>query len=142
MQSKFLGVRLDPETGDIIAKLAVGQSKSKSEIARSLIDKGMKAEGLKAQDDRLYEMVKTALSEIEKPHVERLAAISAKATQIGGAAYFMLVLVLKMLLPEEEQEYAEEAAARARQLGIEYLKLRNTDIDAFLRAGIGKMQDN
>lgn len=52
------------------------QKKTKSEVIRILLDKGMKSEGYKVDDDRLYEMVKTAVFEISKPQVERLASIS------------------------------------------------------------------
>ena len=99
----------------------------------------MKTEGYKVEDDRLYEMVKAAVAEISKPQVERLASISAKATQISSAAYFLLVCMMRMLLPEGERNEVDELAAKARKLGIEYLKLRDKDIDAFIRSGIERI---
>ncbi|MEG2571156.1 MAG: hypothetical protein RSA70_06950 [Clostridia bacterium] len=101
----------------------------------------MKTEGYKVEDDRLYSMVKAAVLEVSKPQVERLAAISAKATQISAAAYFLLVCALRMLLPEEAGSDIDELASRARKLGIEYLKLRDKDIDTFIRSGIERMKD-
>jgi len=76
-----------------------------------------------------------------KPQVERLASISAKATQISSAAYFLLVYLMRTLLPEGEREEADEVAAKARKLGIEYLKLRDKDIDTFIRSGIERFKE-
>lgn len=141
-RSVYIPFRLDAETDEVLTRYAAGRRQNKSEAIRDLIDKGLKAEGVKPDDERLYNMVKAAVLEVEKPHVERLAAISAKAAQISGAEYFLLVYVLENLLRDDAGEEVSAVAARARQLGIEYLKLRDKDIDAFIRNGIVKMRDN
>ncbi|MEA4896103.1 MAG: hypothetical protein VB064_12720 [Oscillospiraceae bacterium] len=128
------------DTNELLERYAATQKKTKSEAIRTLLDKGMKTEGYKVEDDRLFEMVKAAVSEISKPQVERLAAISAKATQISSASYFLLVSMMRMLLPEGERDELDELAAKARKLGIEYLKLRDKDIDVFIRNGIERIR--
>jgi len=139
-RSIYVSFRLDSETNELLDRFAANQKRTKSEVIRMLLDKGLKTEGYKVEDDRLYEMVKAAVSEISKPQVERLAAISAKATQISSAAYFLLVCMMRMMLPEGERDEVDELAARARKLGIEYLKLRDKDIDAFIRSGIERIK--
>ncbi len=138
--SKKESVWFDESTDDTLHKIAAGEHTTVSDVIRKLVDKGMKTEGYKVEDDRLYEMVKTAVFEVSKPQVERLASISAKATQISSAAYFLLVCMMQMLLPEDEREDVDELAAKARKLGIEYLKLRDKDIDAFIRSGIERIR--
>jgi len=140
-RSRYIPFRLDSETNELLEKYAATQKKTKSEAIRTLLDKGMKTEGYKVEDDRLYNMVKAVVLEVSKPQVERLAAISAKATQISAAAYFLLVCALRMLLPEEVSSDIDELASRARKLGIEYLKLRDKGIDTFIRSGIERMKD-
>lgn len=140
-QSKYVPFRLDTETNELLERYAAAHKKTKSDAIRSLLDKGMKSEGYKLEDDRLYEMVKAAVFEVTKPQVERLASISAKATQISSAAYFLLVCVLRLVLPEEAHDDIDELAAKARKLGVEYLKLRDKDIDTFIRSGIERMKD-
>ncbi|MEL7655189.1 MAG: hypothetical protein AAGU75_04690 [Bacillota bacterium] len=140
-RSKYVPFRLDLETNELLEKAATNQKKTKSEIIRMLLDKGMKTEGYKVEDDRLYGMVTAAVAEIMKPQVDRLANISAKATQISSAAYFLLVYLMRTLLPEGDREEADEVAAKARKLGIEYLKLRDKDIDTFVRSGIERIID-
>ena len=85
--------------------------------------------------------VQEALKEILQPGVERLAAISAKSTQISSAAFFMLVHIGRMYLPDDEKSHIDEIAAESRQLGIEYLKLKNQDVDAFSQRGVQRMSD-
>ncbi len=139
--SKKESVWFDESTDDQLRRIAAGEHTTVSDVIRKLVDKGMKTEGYKVEDDRLYEMVKAAVSEISKPQVERLASISAKATQISSAAYFLLVCVMRMQFPESERDEVDELAAKARKLGIEYLKLRDKDIDAFIRNGIERLRE-
>lgn len=140
-KSTYVPFRLDPETNDLLERYAAAQKKTKSEAIRILLDKGMKTEGYKVEDDRLYDMVKAAVFEVSKPQVERLAAISAKATQISAAAYFLLVCAMRMMLQEEASGEIDELASKARKLGIEYLKLRDKDIDTFIRSGIERFKE-
>jgi hypothetical protein len=141
-RAAYLPVRCDVPTAELIAKLAKEQKRDRSDVLRELLDRGLKNVGARPEDDRLYGMVRAAVSEVMKPYVERLAAISAKATQISGANFFMQVYLGGMLLPEGDRQVMEEVAARARKLGIEYLKLkRDADIDEFIARGAMKMKD-
>ncbi len=139
--SEYVSFRIDGETADLLKKAALNQNKTKSELVRLFVDKGLKSEGYKVDDDRLYGMVKTAVFEVLKPQVERLASISAKATQISSAAFFLEVCMMRMLLPADERDGVDELASKARKLGIEYLKLRDKDIDSFIRSGINRIKE-
>jgi len=90
-QAVYIPFRCSKETGDTIARLARESHRLRSEIARGLLNEGLKATGAVVDDDYLYELVKRAVKEIMKPQVERLAAISVKSTQISSAAYFMSI---------------------------------------------------
>lgn len=126
-----------------ISKIAADQRLTKSDVLRDLVNKGLVASGYKQDEDALYELVKDAVKETVTPQVERLAAIGAKATQISSAAYFLLVYVARMYFPEGDREMVDEVAAQARQLGIEYLKLRQgVDIDEFIKGSISKIVEN
>lgn len=127
------------DTEATIAKIAAEQRKTKSEVIRQLVDAGMVATGYKQDEEHLEQMIQSAVQAAFRPQVERLAAISAKAAQISGAAFFMNVFMGRLALPPSEQQVVEEAAAQARKLGIEYLKLsKERDVDAFIREGVQK----
>ncbi len=76
-----------------------------------------------------------------QPQVERLAAIPAKATHISGAAFFMSIFAAAQICTPAEQRQIEEAAGTARELGIQYLKLKDRDIDAFLKEGVKRITE-
>lgn len=141
-QAAYIPFRCSPETEKTIGQIAAEQKRSKSEVLRQLVEAGLVATGYKQDEDHLAELIQTAVTTAMKPQVERLAAISAKATQISGAAFFMGIFSSRLMLPPSEQQLVEEAAAQARKLGIEYLKLKDRDVDAFISEGVEKVSEN
>ena len=135
-QAVYIPFRCSKETERAIEKLAQTRGQPRSEVLRDLVDSGLVAAGAKMDDDYLYELMKKAVLATMKPQVERLATISAKAAQISGAAFFMNVFTATRNCPLTEQQEIEEAAGSARGLGIQYLKLKDHDIDAFIREGV------
>jgi len=80
--------------------------------------------------------VQRAVKKTMQPQIERLAAISAKAAHISSAAFFMGVYLATRGCSPAEQRQIEEIASSARSLGIQYLKLKDRDIDAFIQNGV------
>lgn len=128
------------ETDDTVRRIATAEGRSVSSVYRDLVDMGLVASGYRSGEKDLAAMVRTAVEETVKPHVERLAAISAKGVQISAASYFLQVYNGKQALPEWQHEDYDALAAQARKLGIEYLKLsRDKDLDTFVRQGNRRM---
>ena len=141
-KSVYRPVRCSRELDETLAQLAAQRHITKSEILRELVDKGLTATGAKVEDSELYEMIRQAVRETMQPQVERLAAISAKAAHISWAAFFMAVYAASHGRSPAEQREIEEAAGTARMLGIQYLKLKDRDIDAFLQNGAKQIIDD
>ena len=141
-KSVYRPVRCSRELDETLAQLAAQRHITKSEILRELVDKGLTATGAKVEDSELYEMIRQAVRETMQPQVERLAAISAKAAHISGAAFFMALYAASHGRSPTEQREIEEAAGTARMLGIQYLKLKDRDIDAFLQNGAKQIIDD
>ena len=141
-KSVYRPVRGSRELDETLAQLAAQRHITKSEVLRELVDKGLTATGAKVEDSELYEMIRQAVRETMQPQVERLAAISAKAAHISGAAFFMAVYAASHGRSPAEQREIEEAAGTARMLGIQYLKLKDRDIDAFLQNGAKQIIDD
>ncbi|WP_312281280.1 ribbon-helix-helix protein, CopG family [Oscillibacter sp.] len=134
-------VRCSRELDETLGRLAAQRHTSKSEVLRDLVDRGLVSIGAKADDDYLNELVRRAVKETMQPQVERLAAISAKAAHISSAAFFMSVFEAMEGSSPAEQRRIEEAAGSARELGIQYLKLKDRDIDAFIQNGVKTMME-
>lgn len=141
-QAPYIPFRCSQETSVLISQIAKEQHRPKSEVLRDLVDKGLIASGAKVDDDYLYELVKRAVKEMMKPQVERLAAILAKSTQISSTAFFMSIYAATRSCSPSEQQEIEEAAGTARELGIQYLKLKNQDLDAFIKKGAKQIAED
>lgn len=141
-QASPIVFRCPAETWEAIGKIAIEQKKPKSEILRQLVDAGLVASGYKRDEEYLKKEIQEVVSSVIKPHVDRLAAISAKAAQISGATFFMDVYMGQLMLPDSEKQLVRDVAADARKLGIEYLKLKDRDVDAFISDGVEKVLDD
>lgn len=131
------------ETDQAVRAIAAAEGKSCSSVYRDLISKGLVAGGYRTGAQDLAALVKTAVEETVKPQVERLAAISAKGTQVSAAAFFMSVYTGDILVPEHLRGQFDEAAVQARKLGIEYLKLpRDRSIEEFLKKAFSRMEED
>ena len=138
-KSAYRPIRCSKELDETLGRLAEQQHITKSEVLRNLVDKGLSATGAKVEDGEFYQLIQQAVKETMQPQIERLAAISAKATHISGAAFFMSIFAATRDATPAEQREVEEAAGAARDLGIQYLKLKDQDIDAFLKSGAKRM---
>ncbi|KAF5069152.1 hypothetical protein DSECCO2_235450 [anaerobic digester metagenome] len=139
--ANYIPFRCSGETSGMISQLAAQRHMPKSEVLRDLVDRGLVSIGAKTDEDYLYGLVQRAVKETMQPQIERLAAISAKAAHISSAAFFMGVYSATRGCSPAEQRQIEEVAGSARELGIQYLKLKDRDIDAFLKVGAKRMID-
>ena len=106
------------------------------------VNSGLLADGYLSDAKTLEQRYMAAMQAALKPSIDRLAAISAKGTQISAAAFFLAAYNGKQALPEYAQAEYEEIAAMSRKLGVEYLKLaKDQGIDEFLGKGLKKLDD-
>lgn len=132
-KAKYIPFRCSPDTDELLTRIAEGEGRTKSEVLRELVQRGLVAGGYATGQQELGQLVQNAVTTVMKPQVERLAAISAKAAQISAAAFFMEVYTNKQLVPEEIQSDIDFVADKARRLGVEYLKLsKSQDMDSFI----------
>lgn len=135
----YIPFRCSQSTYEAIEKISVAQRKARVQVVRELVEAGLVATGYKQDEEYQTMLIQDAVKASLQPSVERLAAISAKATQISSAAFFMNIFTSRLMLPTGEQDLIDQAAAEARKLGIEYLKLKDHDVDAFIADGAKKM---
>jgi len=130
------------EMDQTVRNIAAAESRSMSAVYRDLVEKGLVAGGYRSGSQDLSAMVQEAVQEALRPQVERLAAISAKGTQIGAAAFFLAMYNGKQATPAYLRQEFEEAAVQARKMGVEYLKLaKDKSIDEFLARVFHRLGD-
>lgn len=136
--AQYIPFRCSEEMAATIGRIADSEGKTRSEVIRSLCEKGLVAGGYTSGVQEINATVKEALVEVLQPSVERLAAISAKAAHIAAAAFFLQIVTNRQFAPEPEA--LDALAARARRLGVEYLKLKkDQDLNDWLEQAIGRI---
>ena len=131
---------ISPEIHAAVQKIATAEGRSVSKVYRDLVEKGLVAGGYRSGGQDLAALVREAVREELRPQAERLAAISAKGTQISAASFFLAAFVGRQAIPEYQQEAYDAVAAQARKLGVEYLKLtKDRPLDDFIARGLGRM---
>lgn len=132
--------RCSKDMDETLTRIAEGEGKSKSMVIRDLIQKGLVAGGYIEGQQELGQLVQDAVTSVLRPQVERLASISAKASQISAADFFMHVYLAKEGLPQDEAEDIDAVAEKARRLGNEYVKLaKGKDVDQFISSANRRM---
>ncbi len=140
-RGKYLPFRCSPETDQLLSQIAAAEGKTKSEVLRMLVEKGLAAGGYLPGVKELDTVVQEAVAAVLQPAVERLAGISAKAAHISAAAFFLTLYSDRLLMPAEQREALDDIAARARRLGIEYLKVsKDRDLDEWLEEACRRMR--
>lgn len=132
-KSESISLKLDGETLKKIEAISIASHKSKSFVVREFIDKGLKADGYKNDDERLYQFLNTTLKEIVDPAVNRLAAISAKNSYFSGAEFIMLNYLAKLIVGENNHHLVDDMSEKARVLGIELLKAKDDKFNDILK---------
>ena len=135
----IMTLRLDRQTDEKLDKIAIQQNKTKSSVIRDFIDKGLKTDGYKNDDDRLYQMIVAAVHEVMDPQVKRMAAIMAKDTYISAASFFMQIAFVKACFVEDVTEIIEELVHNSRRMSIEYTKLKDSDYERFFKNNVSRI---
>ncbi len=140
-QAKYIPFRCGDEMAQKIQHIAAVENLPVSIVLRDLVRAGLEQKGY-MEGESLEAKIANAVQTALKPSVERLAAITAKGTQISAASFFMGVYAAGQGMSPRAIEDLDAVVAQSRQLGIRYLKLdRSSDFDDFLKQGAKKMRD-
>ena len=112
---------------DIIEKIAEKNGESISETIRKLIDKSLEERVLEENTDLIAKIVRQQLEIVIKPHIERLAAISAKAGHMSATAAFLNVQAFMDLVPSERKKDVRVLYEKARKKAVEYMRMKTDD---------------
>lgn len=132
-----------PETDETVKRIASERGTSMSSVYRDLVEKGLVASGYRSGGQATADLVRQTVEETMRPHVDRLAAISAKAAQISAASFFLSAWNGRQIVPDYLKDEYDDLAAMSRKLGIEYLKLsKDKNLDEFIGRGLQRMRDD
>jgi len=129
MPNKRFSVTVDEKTAAEVEAIANKTGESLSEVTRELIKKGLAAGWVDENVDLVTHIVRQQLEAVIKPHVERLAKLSAKTGIMASTATFLTVQAFQDLVPQERRKIPVEMYEKARKKAAEYMRTPVEDLN-------------
>lgn len=94
-----------------------------ADLLREYIDQGLTERVVDENADFIAHIVKKQLEVVLKPHVERLAALSAKSGHMAARATFLNVQALMDLVPSENRKDVRAMYESASKKAVAYMHM-------------------
>jgi hypothetical protein len=129
--------KVKPDTKKLLEKIAAKSCNGNTAaLVRKYIEKGLKVDGYKDEEQIILTNMKTALSEILMPQIERLAAIEAKGAVSSTTALLTTLLFLQLIVEEKSRPQTELVIDKARRYAINFVRSDKGSIDKFLHEAV------
>lgn len=109
-----------------------------SDVVRQLCDRALQEEITQKNIDFIADILEEVVSSIMKPHVERLASISAKGAIMSATSTFLNAQALADFVPPDKRKDLLEVYEKARLKGVAYVKGRVSDSEKEVQEAIKK----
>lgn len=138
---QLIHLRVNQDIYTKINNIAEQTGDSVAETTRNLIDKGLAIEVSSKEIDLISQVVREQLEIIIKPHIERLAAISAKGALMSAESTFLNVQALLDIVEVSKRKNVLDLYEKARKRGVEFMQAnRGTDIRTYIREIINETE--
>ncbi|MDY4251006.1 MULTISPECIES: hypothetical protein [unclassified Clostridium] len=125
--TKRISITFTDEQAEVIEKISKREGRSFADTVRSLCDEAIKLQASNDNIDLITGIIDERLSAILKPHVERLASLSAKGAIMSATSTFLNAQALSDFVPKERRKDFVESYEKAKLKGIAYVKNRVYD---------------
>jgi len=134
-------IRFKAKSIEEIQKIAVIKKVTVSDIVREYVEKGLTVDSYKEDIDFITEIIHKELKEILEPQINRIVKMLMKIGKVSaGTMYSNLSLI--QLINDEDQEAYFEMISRSLKLGVEYMKKKDIEVDAYLGNAGGVIEDS
>jgi len=124
-------IRFKAKSIEEMQKIAVIQNVTVSDVVREYIEKGLKVDSYKEDTDFITEIIRQELKDILEPQINRIVKMLMKIGKVAaGTMYSNLSLI--QLINDEDQEAYFELVSRSLKLGVDYMKKKDVEVDAYL----------
>lgn len=132
---------MDQKLYDEIVFISETNGESISETIRKLLRRGLSIEYVNDSKDLIAEIVREQMEIVVKPHVERLASLSAKTGIASATSMFLNAQAFMDLVPVEKKKDARTMFEKARIKGVAYMRTRAEDWEGGLDSEQGNIED-
>lgn len=122
MSFKRYSLSLDDETYEKVENIVKKTGKSRAEVSRELIIKGLASEWVEESSDLIADIIRQQMEIVIKPHIERLASLSSKSGMMSATSTFLNVQALMDLVPTEKRKDVRPMYEKARKMSVEYMR--------------------
>ena len=133
---KRISITFTDEQVEVIEKIARREGNSFADTVRGLCDEAIKIQVSSDNIDLIAGIIDERLRAILKPHVERLASISAKGAIMSATSTFLNAQALADFVPVEKRKDLVETYEKARLKGVAYVKGRVTESEEEVQEAI------
>lgn len=115
-------IKIDEDVYGVIEKMAKKNGENFSEQARILLGKSLNLEWFKDNEDQMASLIRSQMEIVIKPHIERLASLSAKTGHMASTATFLNVQAFMDLVVPEKKKDVKVLYENARKKAVEYMR--------------------
>lgn len=124
---KRVNVTYEMETYKALEKIAEEREISIPEVIREYTEQGLKGDNLIENMDIIANIIREQLKLILDPAVNRLAALSSKASIQSATAAYLTAETINKFVPEEYREEYYDVYQKARKKGVEYVRGKSVE---------------
>jgi hypothetical protein len=139
--STVISFLISDSQNEALQKLAVKQNKSKSDLIRCMLQKGLAVDSYKEDVDFIREQINEELRHVLRPQIERLAKMIAKGGVTSAASLFLLAELMSSMVHESRRREFDEAVETAKKRGVVYFRLPDSELGEFLNKD-GKLSES
>lgn len=128
-------VKLPKKQYEALKKYAATKHLSMADIVRAYITKGMSVEAYTEEIDFITTIIRQEIKLAIDGLSNRLAGLASKDLIMSAAAYYSTIAIITDLIDTNRYTTFREIEKKARQLAVEYMKMKLTDAEKLFLSG-------
>lgn len=128
-------VKLPKSQVDSLKKYAASKHLSMADVVRAFIQKGMSIEAYTQEIDFITAIIRQEIGIAINGLSNRLAGLASKDLIMSAAAYYSTIAIIADLIDPHRYTTFREIERKARQLAVEYTKMKLTDAEKLFLSG-------
>ncbi|RRJ67226.1 hypothetical protein EHV15_33090 [Paenibacillus oralis] len=128
-------VKLPKKQYEALKKYAASKHLSMADIVRAFVQKGMSVEAYTEEIDFITGIIRQEISIAINGLSNRLAGLASKDLIMSAAAYYSTIAIIADLIDTNRYTTFREIERKARQLAVEYTKMKLTDAEKLFLSG-------
>lgn len=125
-------VKLPQKQYEALKKYAASKHLSMADIVRAFVQKGMSVEAYTEEIDFITDIIRQEISIAINGLSNRLAGLVSKDLIMSAAAYYSTIAIIADLIDTNRYTTFREIERKARQLAVEYTKMKLSDAEKLL----------